>query len=156
MSVPAPNRSDDVRTQLEAAGCRYTPQRAAVFSYLAEVPRHPTAEDVYQAVRSQLAKISLATVYNTLELLTEKGLVDKLIGTDGSAHFDARRDDHYHLRDEATGRIQDLPINYDPELLDKLDPKLVARLEEDGFKVTGYRLEIIGRYEEGRVLRDER
>lgn len=155
MGSTASHNSLDARGQLEAAGCRYTPQRAAIFRYLAEAPRHPTAEDVFQAMRTQLDKISLATVYNTLELLTEKGLIEKLIGTDGSAHFDARRDDHYHLRDEVTGSISDLPAQYDPALLDKLDPKLIARLESEGFKVTGYRLEIIGRYEGDGPMRGE-
>ena len=53
--------------RLEAAGCRYTTQRAAVFGFLERVKTHPTAEEVYLAVRRALPRISLATVYKALE-----------------------------------------------------------------------------------------
>jgi len=135
-----------VRQALEAAGCRYTAQRAAVFGYLEQVESHPTAEEVYRAVRRQLPKISLATVYKALEALVEADLATKLTNGDGSARYDCRSEDHYHLRDVATGEIRDLPVEFDPNLLAKLDPALVERLAVGGFQVTGYRLEVLGRF----------
>lgn len=135
-----------MRQALEAAGCRYTAQRAAVFAYLEQVESHPTAEEVYRAVRRQLPKISLATVYKALEALVEADLATKLTNGDGSARYDCRSEDHYHLRDVATGEIRDLPVEFDPNLLAKLDPALVERLAVGGFQVTGYRLEVLGRF----------
>ncbi len=138
-----------VRRALEQAGCRYTAQRAAVFDYLEQAKSHPTAEEVYQAVRKHLPKISLATVYKALEALVEARLAAKLTNGDGSARYDCRGDDHYHLRDVNTGEIRDLPAQFDPQLLSKIDPGLVARLSSAGFEVLGYRLEVLGRFSNG-------
>ena len=136
-----------VRAALEAAGARYTEQRGAVFAYLAEVTSHPTAEAVYHAVRQQLPRISLATVYKALDALVAAGLATKLTNGDGSARYDCRTQDHYHLRDLATGEIHDLPVSFDPDLLSKVDPQMIATLAEQGFVVTGYRLEVLGRFQ---------
>jgi Fe2+ or Zn2+ uptake regulation protein len=74
-------------------------------------------------------------------------LANKLTYGDGSARYDCRSEKHYHLRDEETGEIRDLPTMYDADLLRKLDPALVERLSGMGFQVTGYRLEVLGRFE---------
>lgn len=138
----------EVRRALEAAGSRYTGQRGAVFAYLAGTNSHPTAEEVYQAVRHAMPRISLATVYKALEALVAARLANKLTNGDASARYDCRGEDHYHLRDTATGEIRDLPADFDPELLVKLDPQLQTRLAAEGFQVTGYRLEVLGRFQE--------
>lgn len=144
---PSTAASVRVRTALEAAGCRFTQQRAAVFAYLEQVESHPTAEEVYKAVRQMLPRLSLATVYNALEALVQAGLANKLTYGDGSARYDCRSDEHYHFRDEQTGELLDLPARYDAELLNKLDPDLLSRLSQMGFQVTGYRLEVLGRFD---------
>jgi Fe2+ or Zn2+ uptake regulation protein len=142
-----PSRTEaTVRQALEAAGCRYTAQRAAVFGYLEQVTTHPTAEEIYRAVRRNMPRVSLATIYKALEVLVESGLAKKLSNGDDSARYDCRCEDHYHLRDVATGEIRDLPVDFDPRLLDKLDPVLVDKLAGAGFEVTGYRLEVLGRF----------
>jgi Fur family transcriptional regulator, peroxide stress response regulator len=136
---------EKLRRVLAGAGCRFTPQRAAVFGYLESVKSHPTAEEVYRAVRRSIPRFSLATVYNALDVLVAAGLATRLSGADGSARYDCRAEDHYHFRDVATGEIRDLPVAFDPALLAKLDPSLVERLRGDGIEVTGYRLEVLGR-----------
>ncbi|MEX2139651.1 MAG: transcriptional repressor [Pirellulales bacterium] len=144
---PAPSL-DDVRSALQSAGCRFTAQRGAVWSYLASVETHPTAEQVYHAVRRRIPQISLATVYNALEALVEARLATKITSGDGCARYDCRGEDHYHLRDVETGEVRDLPAQFDHELLEKLDPRLVERLAQQvGFQVTGYRLEVLGRFD---------
>jgi len=135
-----------VRSALDAAGCRYTAQRGAVFGFLQRVKTHPTAEEVYRAVRQDLPRISLATVYKALEALVDSHLATKLAHGDGSARYDCRGEDHYHLRDTTTGEIRDLPVEFDPQLLAKIDPGLVDKLAGSGFQVTGYRLEVLGRF----------
>jgi Fe2+ or Zn2+ uptake regulation protein len=140
---------DEVREALAAAGCRFTAQRGAVWNYLASGEDHPTAEQVYRAVRRRVPQISLATVYNALEALVAAKLASKITSGDGSARYDCRGEEHYHLRDVETGEVRDLPAEFDRQLLDKLDPRLCERLAAQvGFTVTGYRLEVLGRFEE--------
>jgi Fe2+ or Zn2+ uptake regulation protein len=137
----------DLRATLEAAGWKLTPQRLAVYDALCHADGHPTAEEVCRRVRGSIPTISLATVYKALEALAAAGLAAKLSAEDGTARFDARRDDHYHLRCLRSGTVEDLPTEYDPDLIAKLDPELADRLGKRGFKVTGYRLELVGYFE---------
>jgi Fe2+ or Zn2+ uptake regulation protein len=140
-----------LRDALEAAGWRCTPQRLAVYDRLSRADHHPTAEEVYHGVKAAIPNISLATVYKALEALVGCGLATRLTPSDGSgsARYDARGEHHYHLRCLRSGAVRDLPTEYDPDLIAKLDPELPQRLAEQGFHVTGYRLELVGYYEGG-------
>jgi Fe2+ or Zn2+ uptake regulation protein len=147
VSHPEKNRSSaaaEPRHSLEQAGWRFTRQRAAVYHYLRRVDAHPTAEEIFAAVRRQISTISLATVYKALEALVDCGLVNKLACSDGPCRFDCRGEAHYHLRCLKTGRICDVAVPYDADLLAKLDPHLVKHLRDRGFEVTGHRLEVVG------------
>jgi Fur family transcriptional regulator, peroxide stress response regulator len=145
-AAPADDRLARVRSALEAVGCRYTRQRAAVYDYLESVTDHPTTEAIFQAVQHRVPGISLATVYNALDALVRARLATRLTYGDGSARYDCRGEDHYHLRDVETGEVRDLPAEFDPALLEKLDPRLKEELARRGFEVTGYRLEVLGRF----------
>ena len=139
----------EVRTALEAAGRRCTRQRLRVYEVLARALHHPTAEDVFDAVRPTIPQISLATVYKALEALVASGLAAKLPASgdgSGSARYDARGDGHYHLRCTRSGRVEDLPTAFDPDLITRLDPDLGDNLRARGFHVTGYRLELLGHF----------
>jgi len=137
-----------VRAALERAGLRYTAQRATTFECLDRLDCHPTAEEVYRAVRRRLPRISLATVYKSLDALVEAGLIAKLAGEDGRGRYDCRGIDHYHLRDTRTGEVSDLATPFDRDLLAKLDPHLIEELSRAGFQVSGYRLEVLGTFGE--------
>jgi Fe2+ or Zn2+ uptake regulation protein len=131
--------SDQVlRRALEAGGQRFTEQRAAVYRFLAETTTHPTADEVFLAVRGEVPGISLATVYKSLETLVGCGLATKLTYGDGSARYDGRTDPHHHARCLGCDRVMDVPGHLPEEPL--------ARLREGagGFSVTGYRLELLG------------
>ena len=141
-------RPADLRATLEAAGWRLTRQRAAVYHHLQQAEHHPTAEDVYRSVKEDLPSISLATVYKALEALVDSGLAARLVVANGSARYDARSDHHYHLRCLRSGVVEDVPTAFDPDLIAKIDPGLGPRLASKGFRVTGYRLELVGFYEE--------
>ncbi len=136
-----------LRDALGAAGLRYTRQRGAVYEGLASAQGHPTAEEVYQRVKPTVPAISLATVYKALEALTASGLAAKLAASDGTARYDARPDCHYHLRCLRSGAVEDLPTDFDPDLVARLDPGLADRLGQRGFRVTGYRLELVGYFD---------
>lgn len=140
--------SDELRRALERSGWRFTRQREAVYDHLRAVQTHPTAEEVYVAVRRQIPKISLATVYKALEALVDADVAAKLPHADGPARYDCRNDAHYHLHCLKTGEIRDLDIPFDPGLPHKIDPHLVEDLRAQGFEVTGYRLELLGHFQE--------
>ena len=130
-----------LRKKLEGAGASFTEQRAAVFEYLSRVEHHPTADEVFLAVRSELPRISLATVYKNLEALVACGAASKLTFGDGAARYDIRVDHHYHSRCLICGRIRDLEPSASKEL-----KRLVKA--PAGFKVEGYRIEALGRCKE--------
>lgn len=135
------NRIDDaieLRAKLERMGASFTRQRATVFQYLSGVNHHPTAEQVYFAVKKELPKIGLATVYKNLEALVTCGAASKLAYGDGPARYDIRTDHHYHSRCLRCGRITDLEASSD-------ETGWAEKIERPkGFKVEEYRLEIIG------------
>jgi Fe2+ or Zn2+ uptake regulation protein len=142
----APDQAE-LKDALEAAGWKLTPQRTAVYDALRSADGHPTAEEVYRRVQEGIPTISLATVYKALEALAASGLAAKLADADGTARFDARRAPHYHLRCLRSGAVEDLPTDYDPDLIAKLDPGLTQALQSQGFRLTGYRLELLGYFD---------
>jgi Fur family peroxide stress response transcriptional regulator len=141
-----PTGDEELRLALEEAGWRFTRQRAAVFHYLRSTDCHPTAEQVFLAVRQQIPHISLATVYKALEALVDAGVAARLSDSEGPTRYDGRSDAHYHLRCEQTGMVRDLPLPYDPRLIDKIAPELVECLRRQGFELTGHRLELVGHF----------
>jgi Fur family transcriptional regulator, peroxide stress response regulator len=126
-----------LRDALEANGQRFTEQRAAVYRFLHSTDGHPTADEVFTAVRGQIADISLATVYKALETLVSCGLAKKLPYGDDSSRYDARMDEHYHARCLACGKVRDVGGDAVPRSLSTIEPA-------DGFRVEGYHLEVVG------------
>jgi Fur family transcriptional regulator, peroxide stress response regulator len=129
-------RMERTAEALQSKGFRLTPHREAVHAYLASVDHHPTAEEVYLAVKGQGSRLSLATVYNALEALVEAGLASKLAFGDGSARYDIRTDQHDHIHCLGCGMLRDVPS--------LLEDTPVARVPGVDFEVTSYRLELLG------------
>ncbi|MGB0542097.1 MAG: Fur family transcriptional regulator [Longimicrobiales bacterium] len=127
-----------LREALEASGQRFTEQRAAIFRYLAHTDVHPTADEVFLAVRQDLPALSLATVYKSLETLVGCGLAVKLSYADHSARYDGRTDPHHHARCVSCERVLDLPGEISSREIEAL------RGTAGEFTVTGYRLELSG------------
>src|SRR5262245_32280471 len=97
-----------LRRMLVTSGSSFTRQRAAVFDYLSQVNHHPTADEVFMAVKRDVPKISLATVYKNLEALVACGAASKLTYGDSAARYEIRTDHHYHSRCLKCGRITDI------------------------------------------------
>lgn len=97
---------------LQQAGLRLTWQRRAICRYLAENDTHPTAQEIYQALRRQYPSLSRATVYNTLDRLVQLGAIHAL-GTagDDAVHYDADIRPHVNLACIRCHRVVDLPLN---------------------------------------------
>ncbi len=125
-----------LRGALEAKGQRFTEQRAAVYRFLIGTDQHPTADEVFTAVRGDISDISLATVYKALETLVTCGLAVKLSYGDDSARYDARTDEHYHSRCLRCGTVRDVPVTQEP-----FRPHVRV---DDGFRVEGFRVEVVG------------
>jgi Fe2+ or Zn2+ uptake regulation protein len=95
-----------------AQGLKITPQRQSIFRVLHASTVHPTAEVVYEAVRTEMPSISLRTVYQTLNDLTAMGEIHAVdLGT-GSVRFDPHIAPHHHLVCEVCGRVQDVVAEF--------------------------------------------
>jgi Fe2+ or Zn2+ uptake regulation protein len=97
---------------LRQHGIRPTPQRLAVAQAALAGKGHPSAEDVLGRVRRRHPTVSRATVYNTLNLFVEKGLLKQQWLTEGNAVFDAEVHPHHHFIDNQTGEICDVPWEF--------------------------------------------
>lgn len=117
------------------AGLRLTPQRLAILAYLEGNRQHPSAEDVYKAVRGKFPTMSFATVYNTLEALRRQGAVAELSLEAGKKRFDPDTRPHHHLICIICKRIEDVYSASSPAL---------PRTERAGFKVLGSHVEFFG------------
>lgn len=99
----------DLRNLLEGNGIRASAQRMAIAGYVLSTQTHPTADEVWQRVRQAFPMVSRATVYNTLQLFTAKGLLRQFVLDGGSTVFDANVAPHHHFVDDETGAIEDIP-----------------------------------------------
>ena len=123
---------------LRANGHRLTPQRLAVLRVLAQSPRHPSVEQIYEQVRRRRPMISRATVYKTVETLKAMGQVLELEFSGASNRYDARGiEPHPHLICRGCGNIRDLEL---PALT--REAKKVA--QRTGYELLGHRLDFYG------------
>ncbi len=91
-----------------AKGMKVTPQRVAIYRELVSRCDHPSAEDIYEALRSKFAGISLATVYRTLTNLEKVDLATKVATVNGIARFDGNVKPHSHFICNKCGRVIDI------------------------------------------------
>ena len=146
-SAPSPNTldcgkgrimTDTILERCEARGLRLTDQRRTIAQVLEDADDHPDVEELYARASAIDAGISLATVYRTVKLFEEAGILEKHEFGDGRARYeDADRDHHDHLIDIATGEVIEF---VDPEI-EALQEKIADRL---GFDLKGHRLELYG------------
>ncbi len=122
----------------EAAGLRMTEQRRVIGQVLQDSDDHPDVEDLYARASAVDPKISLATVYRTVKLFEETGILERLEFGDGRARYeDAEREHHDHLIDIHTGAVIEF---VDPEI-EALQEKIAAKL---GYELRGHKLELYG------------
>jgi Fur family ferric uptake transcriptional regulator len=127
----------DIIARCEARGLRMTDQRRILARVIGEAEDHPDVEELYARASAIDPRISLATVYRTVKLLEEAGILEKVEFGDGRARYeDAERDHHDHLIDVSSGRVIEF---IDPEI-EALQEKIAARL---GYRLIGHRLELL-------------
>lgn len=100
---------DDLLKKLTCCGITPTPQRLEVAEILLEKPQHLAADQIIERLRAQGRQVSKATVYNTLKLFSEKGLVRELSVTAERRFYDSTTHPHHHFFHVETGELQDIP-----------------------------------------------
>ncbi len=130
--------NNTIIARCEAAGLRMTGQRRVVAQVLQDSDDHPDVEELYARASKVDAGISLATVYRTVKLFEETGILDRLEFGDGRSRYeDAEREHHDHLIDINTGEVIEF---VDPEI-EALQEKIAAKL---GYELRGHKLELYG------------
>lgn len=125
-------------TRCEVQGLRMTDQRRTIATLLDSITDHPDVEELYRRVNEVDRSISLATVYRTVKLFEESGILEKLEFGDGRARYeDADREHHDHLINIQNGEVIEF-INSD---IEQLQEKIAKDL---GFKLLGHKLELYG------------
>src|SRR5688572_32082218 len=100
----------NVEELLSTHGVKPTPQRMVIAEYLLGTHCHPTADEVFQAVKTMLpVSLSRATVYNTLNALVAAGVIQEVTTEAGRVRYDANMSDHHHFVDIETGDVIDIP-----------------------------------------------
>ena len=116
-------------------GLKLTPQRLAILDYLDGNKRHPSAEEIYSAVSKKFPTMSFATVYNTLEVLKQRGGVSELTIDPGKKRFDPNTRPHHHLICVRCKSIVDIHTAFELNVADS---------ERGGFEITGNHIEFYG------------
>ncbi|MGB7242164.1 MAG: Fur family transcriptional regulator [Sulfitobacter sp.] len=122
----------------EAKGLRMTGQRRIIAQVLEDNDDHPDVEELYARASAIDANISIATVYRTVKLFEEAGILEKLEFGDGRARYeDAERDHHDHLIDMNSGEV----IEFVDAEIEALQDRIARKL---GYELRGHRLELYG------------
>jgi Fe2+ or Zn2+ uptake regulation protein len=126
----------NLRAVLAEHGIRLSAHRLAVAEFVLGCHEHPSADRVWKSVAESFPAISRATVYNTLNLFVEKGLIRELHLAEGSVVFDPNLETHHHFIDDETGAIHDVPW-------DKVQVCNIEGLR--GFRIRDYQVVMRGR-----------
>ena len=122
----------------ETKGLRMTGQRRIIAGVLEGSDDHPDVEELYARASALDAAISIATVYRTVKLFEEAGILERVEFGDGRARYeDAERDHHDHLIDLNSGEVIEF---VDPDI-EALQEKIAAKL---GYRLKGHKLELYG------------
>lgn len=124
--------------QCRSRGIKLTGQRRVIARVMVEEQGHPNAEQIHEVAAREFARISLATVYRTLALLRDAGMVIEHTFPDGRCHYElAGRPHHDHLIDAENGTI----VEFCDAEIELLQEAIARRL---GYRLTGHRLELYG------------
>jgi len=121
---------------------KVTPQRTAVLEVLFSFPNHPSADDIIDYLRISFPNIPLSTVYKILDAFVLKGIVTRVKTDDGVMRYDCVKEKHHHLYCSESERIEDY---YDKEL-DKLLENYMKKKTIPNFKISDFRLQIVGNF----------
>jgi Fur family ferric uptake transcriptional regulator len=120
-------------------GLRMTEQRRVIARVLSDAHDHPDAEELHRRAAAIDARISIATVYRTVRLFEEAGILERHDFRDGRSRYEEAPEEHHdHLIDLSTGKV----VEFRDEDIERLQQAIAERL---GFKLVDHRLELYGR-----------
>jgi Fur family peroxide stress response transcriptional regulator len=122
-------------TKLRKSGCKVTPQRLAVCEIILSSKEHPTADQIYEKIKKKHPTISLATIYQTLHLLSQIGLLQELGFSDCISRYDPDTSPHINIVCKKCGKI----LDYKSESVKKLWSQIIKELR---FKPIGQRIDL--------------
>jgi Fur family ferric uptake transcriptional regulator len=132
------NRKIDIEALCAEKGLRITEQRRVIARVLSEAEDHPDVESLHERASAIDNGISIATVYRTVRLFEEAGILERHDFGDGRARYEAAAEDHHdHLIDVETGKV----IEFVDEDLEELQRRIAEKL---GYRLVDHRMELYG------------
>ncbi len=128
--------------KLGDCGLKITPQRIAVLEAITNLKGHPTAENIIEHVHKNNPGIATGTVYNILDIFTEKGLIIKVKTELDFMRYEAVQEKHHHLYSIVSQRIEDY---YDKDL-DLILENYFSKKQITNFEIKEVKLQIIGKF----------
>ncbi|KRN03362.1 Fe2+ Zn2+ uptake regulation protein [Levilactobacillus senmaizukei DSM 21775 = NBRC 103853] len=126
---------------LKSHHVRVTPQRRVILTYLVTHHNHPAVETIFTSLADELPNLSMATVYNTLNLLVDLGIVIELPNDNGGLRYDFYGRPHYHVICENCGKITDVFAPNFAEIERSLNDQAS---EQTGYLITSNHVEVYG------------
>ena len=116
---------------------KYSRQREMIYEQVMNFPIHPTADEVYYALKDENPNLSIGTVYRNLNLLSDMGRLMKINIANGKDRYDGRTDLHYHMTCTNCGRVFDVELDFEEDITKKI-------LSNEGHTITGVTLNLSG------------
>src|SRR5512140_155302 len=130
------SKASGIEARCAATGMRMTEQRRVIARVLAEALDHPDVEELYRRCVAVDDKISISTVYRTVKLFEDAGIIERHDFREGRARYEQMRDEHHdHLINLRTGEV----IEFKSEEIEALQAEVARRL---GFRLVEHRLEL--------------
>lgn len=98
-----------IRQLLTKRHLKVTPQRVMIVDYMMQTDCHPTAEEIYEAVKEAIPGLSKGTLYNVLKTLVDANILNTVALEPGTVRYDANVSNHHHFIDVITGEVYDIP-----------------------------------------------
>lgn len=133
-----PNQQMDIETLCLEKGMRMTDQRRVIAKVLTDAEDHPDVEEVYRRSTAVDSGISIATVYRTVRLFEEAGILERHDFRDGRSRYETATEDHHdHLIDIESGEV----LEFHNDEIEKLQEEIARRL---GYRLVDHRMELYG------------
>lgn len=116
---------------------RQTKQRKIILDYLNKNRCHPSADEIYDAVRVEMPHISLSTVYRNLDFLQRNGIIKAIETGGGQRRFDYNTEDHHHIRCVKCRKVEDIELDLNNDIAEYCSGKT-------DFEILGYDIDIYG------------
>lgn len=129
--------ANNIIRDLRNKGIRITPQRRVILEYMIKTTNHPTVEEIYKDLLPNNPGMSVATVYNNLNVLVKEGFVNEMKFSDVTSRYDFVGEQHHHIVCEKCNHISDFHFNQTNIIVDKAQ-------SETGYKVSNAKIELYG------------